>query len=145
MKHLLPLGVRFPSIILAYAQKWANTNSRKISETHVTFLASDALKGVAQARKTNKKQPTLPVNLKWGLQPKGTNGFEQPFKANLDTVHVLDARNVVGYLDNADRTIIIGAHYDHLGEGFQRGSTQIPKGKSILMPMTKRRFGVMES
>lgn len=41
------------------------------------------------------------------------------------------ARNVVAYLDNgADRTIVIGAHYDHLGEGYQRGSLETnSKGK----------------
>jgi Zn-dependent M28 family amino/carboxypeptidase len=33
--------------------------------------------------------------------------------------------NVVGYLDNnADRTIVIGAHYDHLGKGDQGSSLQ---------------------
>ncbi len=102
-------------------------------EKHITFLASDELKGRGTGTKDEQKAAQYIANFfnELGLQPKGTNGFEQVFKANIDTVHVLDARNVVGYLDNgADRTIVVGAHYDHLGEGYQRGSLDAnAKGK----------------
>lgn len=116
-----------------YAVGQSITISPKNVEKHVSFLASDELKGRGTGTKDEQKaaQYIAAYFKELGLQPKGTNGFEQPFKANLDTIHVLDARNVVGYLDNgADRTIIIGAHYDHLGEGYQRGSLDAnAKGK----------------
>lgn len=112
-----------------YAQK--SDISAKNVQKHITYLASDELKGRGTGTKEEKMSADYIAKYfkEIGLQPKGTNGYEQPFKANLDTVHVLDARNVVGFLDNgADRTIVIGAHYDHLGEGYQRGSL-IPDSK----------------
>ncbi|MFN8343678.1 MAG: M20/M25/M40 family metallo-hydrolase [Spirosomataceae bacterium] len=114
-----------------HAQKSAITP--KNVEKHIAFLASDELKGRGTGTKDEQKAAAYIADhfKSLGLEPKGTNGFEQPFKANIDTVHVVDARNVVGYLDNgADRTIVIGAHYDHLGEGYQRGSLEAnSKGK----------------
>ncbi len=62
-----------------------------------------------------------------GLQPKGTDTFYQEFSflpktdphkdveftTNKDGT--ITGRNVIGYLDNqAENTIVIGAHYDHL-------------------------------
>ena len=127
MKKLLPLICLFTYQL--QAQKSAITP--KNVEKHISFLASDELKGRGTGTKDEQKAADYIANhfKSLGLEPKGTNGFEQPFKANIDTVHAVDARNVVAYLDNgADRTIIIGAHYDHLGEGFQRGSLD-PNGK----------------
>ncbi|MDT8347133.1 MAG: M28 family peptidase, partial [Flavobacteriaceae bacterium] len=67
------------------------------------------------------------------LSPKGTDGFEQRFsfkpssnpheKPSLsDSVApgMTTARNILGYIDHqADKTVVIGAHYDHLGYGMQ--------------------------
>lgn len=130
MKHsLLFLFV----LIRIYSFGQSITISPTNVEKHISYLASDELKGRGTGTKDEQKAAQYIATFfnDLGLQPKGTNGFEQPFKANLDTVHVLDARNVVGYLDNgAARTIVIGAHYDHLGEGYQRGSLdQDAKGK----------------
>lgn len=115
----------------AWSQK--TTIRAKNIEKHIAFLASDELKGRGTGTQDEQKSAAYIAAYfkELGLQPKGTNGFEQPFKANIDTVHTLDARNVVAYLDNgADRTVVIGAHYDHLGEGYQRGSLDAnPKGK----------------
>src|SRR3546814_6408817 len=71
----------------------------------------------------------------YGLTPKGTSGYYQPFTAKVTRVKVEDsirnARNVIGLLDNgAEYTIVIGAHYDHLGEGRQGSSKDVhPEGK----------------
>ena len=129
MKKLLLLICLFTYQL--QAQKSAITP--KNVEKHIAFLASDELKGRGTGTKDDQKAAGyIAKHFKsLGLEPKGTNGFEQPFKANIDTVHAVDARNVVAYLDNgADRTIVIGAHYDHLGEGYQRGSLEAnSKGK----------------
>src|SRR5690606_2398482 len=59
----------------------------------------------------------------------------QPFEAKITRVTVPDsirlARNVIGFLDNgAEYTVVIGAHYDHLGEGRQGSSKDPhPEGK----------------
>ncbi|WP_420571054.1 M20/M25/M40 family metallo-hydrolase [Kordia sp.] len=70
-----------------------------------------------------------------GILPKGTNEYIQPFtftpktdphaevaygEGNSETA--ITGRNVIGFIDNnAENTIVIGAHYDHLGMG-QEGS-----------------------
>ena len=66
-----------------------------------------------------------------GLTPKGTDGYFQAFsfkpktdphqevKYNVkDGDSTITGTNVLGFIDNkADNTVIIGAHYDHLGYG----------------------------
>ena len=71
-----------------------------------------------------------------GLNPKGTDGFIQAFtyfeKANQNEVSV-QAHNVIGFIDNgANKTVVITAHYDHLGYGGSgskyKGPRQIHNG-----------------
>lgn len=61
-----------------------------------------------------------------GIKPRGTEGYLQPFTFRMPahphettpTGAEITAHNVVGWLDNgAATTVVIGAHYDHLGEG----------------------------
>jgi hypothetical protein len=100
----------------------------------VKYLASDKLEGRETGTKAEKKAAKYLVKQfkNIGLVPKGEDEFYQDFtytpKANPhasaeDQVKVLapiTGRNVIGYIDNeADYTIIIGAHYDHLGFGHE--------------------------
>ena len=71
-----------------------------------------------------------------GLNPKGTDGFIQAFtyfeKANQNELAV-QAHNVIGFIDNsANKTVVITAHYDHLGYGGSgskyKGPRQIHNG-----------------
>ena len=96
---------------------------------HIFFLASDKMKGRGTGSKQNKKAARYVEKefKKYNLKPLGTNGFYQEFEAKVRKVVVPDsirkARNVIGFLDNqAEKTIVIGAHYDHLGEGKQGSS-----------------------
>ena len=96
------------------------------------FLADDKLEG----RQTGTDGEIAASNYiverfkEIGLQPKGTEGFLQSFSFKPKTdPHkevefttnedgTITGRNVLGYLDNgAENTVIIGAHYDHLGYG----------------------------
>jgi hypothetical protein len=75
-----------------------------------------------------------------GLTPKGEKGFLQTFdfspKANpheeeVDTNKTIQVSNVLGMIDNgANKTVIIGAHYDHLGHGIS-GSLHADKDDAI--------------
>lgn len=116
-------------------------SAQKIEEknikTHIKFLADDALQG----RQTGSAGERMALDyiekqfkvLK--LQPKGeSDSFEQTFSFK-SGVHGTGtegtAHNAVAFLDNkADKTIIIGAHFDHLGLG-ENGSSldSNPKGK----------------
>ena len=110
---------------------------------HVHYLASDKLKGRGAGTKEEQKAAKYLVKQfkKAGLQPKGDNGdwyHRFSFKKSSDPhgnvapdAPRVDSRNVAAYLDNgAAHTIVIGAHYDHLGLGHDRNSLDAnPVGK----------------
>ncbi len=96
---------------------------------HVYFLASDKMKGRGTGSKENLKAAKYIAKefKKYGLEPLGTNGYFQEFEAKVTKVVTQDsirkANNVIGFLNNgAEKTIVIGAHYDHLGQGRQGSS-----------------------
>jgi len=111
----------------------------------VTFLADDKLEGrqtgthgeVAAAQYIAKRFKNI------GLQPKGTDNYLQSFSfkpktdphkevqftTNADST--ITGNNVIGFINNnAKTTIVIGAHYDHLGYGGE-GSLYREKDKAI--------------
>ncbi len=93
----------------------------------VVYLSSDLLEG----RETGKEGEAMAAQYiahrfdELGLEPKGTGGswfqsFDFDYKAHpyAEKGEARTGRNVLGYLDNgAEATVIIGAHYDHLGHG----------------------------
>ena len=105
---------------------------------HIKYLASDKLKG----RGTGTQDELTAANYirtnfsKLKLEPKGNlNSYYYSFKFNKpkdkqDTVggKLVSAIDVVGYLDNgAENTIVIGAHYDHLGLGLRSEERRVGK------------------
>lgn len=100
----------------------------------VSFLASDELKG----RQTGTEGELLAANYikerfkSIGVSPKGQAGSyfqtftftprrdphgEVSFRES-DSTNTITGTNVIGFLDNAaPTTVIVGAHYDHLGMG----------------------------
>jgi len=103
----------------------------KIKED-VAFLADDKLEG----RQTGTRGETLAAKYlverfrTIGLQPKGTEGYLQSFsfkpktdphgevKFTTNADSTITGNNIIGFIDNnAKSTILIGAHYDHLGFG----------------------------
>ncbi|MFZ6052541.1 M20/M25/M40 family metallo-hydrolase [Halocola ammonii] len=103
----------------------------------IELLASDSLEGRQTGTEGEKMAADYiggrMANL--GLQAKGDSSYFQDFTKNpkavphkmdrgdsttlgMGTVKPVTGRNVIGYLDkNAEKTIVIGAHYDHLGYG----------------------------
>ena len=91
------------------------------------------MKGRGTGSRENEKaaQYIIKQFRKLGLTPQGTSGYRQPFTAKVRRVVVPDSlrqtNNVLGFLDNgAPYTIVIGAHFDHLGLGRQ-GSSKAPQ------------------
>ena len=124
-------------------------NEPKVAENKikddVVFLADDKLEG----RQTGTQGEVLASEYlikrfeSIGLQPKGTEGFLQSFSfkpktdphsevvftTNADST--ITGHNVIGFIDNkAKTTIVIGAHYDHLGFGGE-GSLYRGEDKAI--------------
>lgn len=121
----------FPLVSLAQ-----EPSARRIRK-HVQFLASDAMKGRGTGSPENAKAARYVEKQfrQYGLTPLGTNGYRQAFTAKIRRIVVSDslrpAENVIGFLDNgAPYTIVIGAHYDHLGVGRQGSSLDsLPQDK----------------
>lgn len=119
---------------------------QKNLEKDIFYLAADDLEGRSFGTSGEEKAAAYLANRfeKVGLQPKGTDGFFQEFSVKKGShPHEetkigtdgdgLTGRNVIGFLDNgADHTLIIGAHFDHLGLGsdgsLHRGEPQIHNG-----------------
>lgn len=104
-----------------------------IIQQHINILAADKMKGRGTGSKGLKKAARYIERQyrKYGLSPAGTRKYKQPFIARVRKVRVKDslrkANNIIGLLDNgAPYTIVIGAHYDHLGTG-QQGSSKHPE------------------
>lgn len=104
----------------------------------VVYLASDYLAGRESGTASERLAADYIVKRfeEIGLKPAGSNGswfqsFDFTFKPNPRSTEAGESRtgrNVLGYVDNgAENTIIIGAHYDHLGMGvFSSRSTGEP-------------------
>lgn len=115
-------------------------------ETDVTLLAADDMGGRAIGTAGEEKAAKYLAEEfeKAGLKPKGTEGYFQPFTVSKPTNPHEEAvigtdgagvtgRNVIGFIDNqSENTIVIGAHFDHLGMGGQgslhRGDSAIHNG-----------------
>ncbi|WP_339661027.1 M28 family peptidase [uncultured Polaribacter sp.] len=98
----------------------------------VTFLASDLLEGRQTGTKGEKAAADYIVKRfeELALTPKGTESYLQPFtfkpktnphdevKFDVNGDGTITGNNVIGFIDNkAENTVIIGAHFDHLGFG----------------------------
>ncbi len=108
---------------------------------HISYLASDELKG----RGTSSPQEILAATyiakqFKAAGLSNFNNSYLKPFKykynpnkhdTSTKDIKENTANNVVGYLNNkAPYTIVIGAHYDHLGLGHDHNSMDAnPEGK----------------
>lgn len=115
--------------LLFGTQVWAQAPNASLQQAKidVVYLASDYLEG----RETGSPGEQLAAEYiahrfsEIDLIPKGDNGswyqsFDFEFKSNPHAAsgEPRTGKNVVAYLDNgAANTIIIGAHYDHLGQG----------------------------
>ena len=101
-------------------------------KTDVVYLADDLLEGRQTGTEGEKKAATYIAQRykQLGLIAKGTKNFEQEFSfipktdphsevrfaKNEDGT--ITGRNVIGFIDNdVQNTVIIGAHFDHLGYG----------------------------
>jgi Tol biopolymer transport system component len=108
----------------------------KSLKKHITYLSSDELQGRLTGSAGEKKAADYIANQfkALGLKPYTNNSYFQTFnyKVKLNP-HATDGSgdkvnngtNVIGFLDNkAAKTIVIGAHYDHLGLNEHNHSTK---------------------
>lgn len=118
------------------------TINRQTAEAHINFLAADELHGREAGRESGRIAGLYVESVlrSLGLQPWNDSSFTQPFEAyrlerqkkgryqvHPDSIaeitkqthyQRLPLKNVLGKIEgkNPDEIVIIGAHYDHLGE-----------------------------
>lgn len=118
--------------LLVFSCKEAKVHSVSMKED-VSILANDSLNGRKTGSAGEKKAAEYIAKRfeSIGLQPKGSEGYFQKFafKASKNPHQEAEftsekndstetGENVIGYIDNnAENTVVIGAHYDHLGMG----------------------------
>lgn len=118
---------------------WVDTDPAEVVnqeklKSHISYLASDKLGGRLAGYPNEKLAADYLSNqLKSvGLKPYNGKNYIQKFDYKLklnpkDSLAItnIEAHNVIGYLDNkASKTIVIGAHYDHLGLNEHNNSTK---------------------
>ena len=126
----------------AVSQQVSTTISEPNLRRDVEWLAADKRKGRGTGSKEERKSAAYLAKQfkKAGLAPKGDNGtwlHHFTFRkadphGNIDAAAPqIVSQNVAAYLDNgAANTIVIGAHYDHLGLGHDHNSLEAnPDGK----------------
>jgi Tol biopolymer transport system component len=120
---------------------WVEGDAAELAQTkslkkHITYLSSDELQGRLTGSIGKQKAADYIANQfkAMGLKPYANNSFFQKFnyKVKLNP-HATDGSgdkanngtNVIAFLDNkAAKTIVIGAHYDHLGLNEHNHSTK---------------------
>ena len=129
---LMPLSI--------LSQNFSEYNEKRVTrlQQDIITLASDEMEGREPGTNGEIKARDYIISRmqEIGLTPKGTDGFIQAFtyfeKANQNKGAV-QAHNVIGFIDNgAEKTVVITAHYDHLGYGesgsMYEGPRQIHNG-----------------
>ena len=125
LKYLL-----FFILVISCEQKTPYQNHIK---DDVIFLSSDSLEGRETGTQGEIKAGEYIKKrfIKLGLQPLENNNYFQNFNfkpktnphqnisfSNQKNDSTITGKNIIGYIDNqVKNTIIIGAHYDHLGYG----------------------------
>lgn len=133
MKRLSVASIALLFTITLHAQQFDQIRIRK----HIRILSADSMKGRGTGTEGERMAAAYIESQfkKMKLKPMGTDKtyFQSfTFKGGAHGEGEAGiANNVLGYIDNkASTTIIIGAHYDHLGVGEQGSSLDAnPAGK----------------
>ena len=137
------LSIIAASLLLACNSAPTNDILLQNLKTDVSYLAADQLEGRAIGTSGEEQAANYLAErfTEIGLSPKGTDGYFQEFTVSKPTNPHEEAvigtdgegvtgRNVIGFIDNqSEQTIVIGAHFDHLGYG---GSGSLYRGDSAI-------------
>ncbi|MEO6346603.1 MAG: M20/M25/M40 family metallo-hydrolase [Aquaticitalea sp.] len=152
-------------LIVFTSCKKVNENKNKLKDD-VSILANDNFEGreTGSHGEHDAAEYISKRFVELGLKSKGTNGFYQTFSFKPKTDPHAEVKytsttqdstvtgtNVLGFIDNqAENTIVIGAHYDHLGYGgenslyrgekkqIHNGADDNASGVAVLLDLVKK-------
>lgn len=139
-------NIHMPKETDVFIADWVETDPAEIVsdeklKKYITYLASDELEGRLTGSKGEEKAGDYIANefKKLGLKPYDGKSYFQKFNYTIrlnphdsTSVKPNSGRNVIGVLDNkASKTIVIGAHYDHLGRNEHNNSTKMNSAGEI--------------
>jgi len=142
-KHLSLLLLIF---VLTFCKQTEKYDPISTIEKDIAILASDSLAGREVGTEGERMAAAYLVSVfqATGLKPKGSDGYYQTFFVkDADNPHAqpsdetgengITGYNVIAWIDNpGDESVIIGAHYDHLGLGgfssLHRGNHAVHNG-----------------
>jgi hypothetical protein len=163
--RMMALLVIFSLLNACSSTKWSvKEPDKEQMVSDISYLASDKLKGrTFGSEGETKAGEYIAKRFKLlGLKPMGDNGtYFQALTVKNNNPHevefaddkqpgYLSGRNVIGYLDQgAQYTVIVGAHYDHLGMGLfgslytgepaiHNGADDNASGTSTIMELAQR-------
>lgn len=138
MKDVIVIG---HFLAAALTNSYAQHFSAELLQKHIEVLASDSLEGRAPCTDGEQKARDYIVKQLSGLNllPAGNDGYYQAFTYkqkqghhdSIGTGKEYCGTNILAYLDRkSSNTIVIGAHYDHLGlDGRGNSLDPNPTGK----------------
>ena len=143
MKHLIILAISLSFCLPTIAQLEVSSASLKQISKDVKTLSSDKMLGRETGTQGEQMAAEYIVKrmTKIGLTPYGIGGYFQEFTftpkahphAKEGSQKAITGKNVIGFINNnAKYTVVIVAHYDHLGMGSEgslhSGDPQIHNG-----------------
>lgn len=135
MKKNIVLLLSFTIAVLSVTPVQAQKSNETELKAHVYYLADDKLKGRLTGTKGAKlaakyiRKAYKDIGLTSLIGKNYTQEFDYVYNSNPHGGQPIDkksisGKNIIGFLDNgADKTILIGAHYDHLGGNEHHNST----------------------
>jgi hypothetical protein len=127
--------IRLLVVVVLVSGQWASVNAQLIDNLrkHVIYLSSDSLHGRMTGSEDERKAAAYVTEEFKSAGASNTKGnfkskkYLQPFvyHPKMDSTRTtVKGSNVVAFIDNgAATTIVLGAHYDHLGMGLPAHST----------------------
>lgn len=114
-----PFFMRIVTLLLIFgtAMSFGQTSDYELLRDAVTYLASDDLEGRFPGTEGEKRSAAYVRN---SLKRSGLKTKYQKFEIILNG-EVIKSKNVLGFINHkSSETILVSAHYDHLGWGEQR-------------------------
>jgi Zn-dependent M28 family amino/carboxypeptidase len=142
-KSLLKIRVRYIFTLFQLVVVHGMYSQQSEFKEHIQFLSSDSLEGrlVGSNGERIAAKYIEDVFNKLNLEKNQKDSYLQPFAYTYhsnphDTNSIyatqITSQNVVGYLNNdAQETVVIGAHYDHIGRNEHNNSRQ-PNSKGLI-------------